>query len=195
MKVQYFRGERIYFRPLELSDVDRLVTWLNDEDNWATLERSNPIARVRAQEFVEGSSRTATDVTLGIAAQEGDALIGCCGLHGMDPQSRRATFGLLIGDRAQQGVGLGTEATRLAVRYGFEELNLNRIELAVFASNERGIRAYRNVGFFQEGRLRQAAYRNGKYHDVLQFGMLRSDWERLNSDDADAFARLASMTT
>ena len=139
MKVQYFRGERIYFRPLEVSDVDRLVVWLNDEDNWATLGRSNPINRLRERAFVEGLYQTPTDVTLGIAAQEGDALIGCCGLHGICPQARRATFGLLIGDRAQQGLGLGSEATQLAVRYGFEELNLNRIELSVFAQNERGI--------------------------------------------------------
>ncbi|MCB9850705.1 MAG: GNAT family N-acetyltransferase [Phycisphaerales bacterium] len=195
MSVKYYSGDNIYFRPLEVADVDALVTWLNDEDNWSTLGRSNPINRLREREYVEGLYKSPTDVSLGIVTQEGDALIGCFGLHQACAQSRRATFGLLIGDRKRQGAGFGTEATKLAVRYGFEEMNLNRIELSVFSHNERGVRAYRRAGFVQEGCQRQAFYRNGNYHDVLLFGMLRRDWERLENDDADAYARLASMTT
>jgi RimJ/RimL family protein N-acetyltransferase len=194
MKVKHYRAERIYLRPLELTDVDELAVWLNDDDNWATLGRSNPINRLREREYVEGLRKSSTDVALGIVAQEDDALIGCCGLHAC-PQSRRATLGTLIGDPGRQGLDCGSEATGLAVRYGFEELDLNRIELSVFAHNERCLRAYRNAGFVQEGRQRQAFYRNGKYHDVLLFGIVRSDWERMQDDEADVFARLSSMST
>jgi RimJ/RimL family protein N-acetyltransferase len=63
------------------------------------------------------------------------------------------------------------------VRYGFRVLNLNRIELTVYAGNEPAIRAYRRAGFVQEGRARQVFYRNGVYEDALRFGILRSEWE------------------
>jgi len=195
MKVKYYAGERIYFRPLEVGDVDHLVRWLNDERNWSTLGRSNPINRLREREYIEELYKSSSDVALGIALQETDALIGCVGFHAICPQARRATFGVLIGDCEVQGSGFGSEATQLAVRYGFEELNLNRIELSVFAHNERGVRAYRRAGFVEEGRQRQAFYRNGQYQDVLLFGLLRGDWDHQQSDDSDAYARLASMTT
>jgi RimJ/RimL family protein N-acetyltransferase len=195
MNVKYYHGERIYFRPLELSDGDRLVVWLNDERNWSTLGRSNPINRLRERDYLENLYKSPLDIALGIVRQEDDALIGCVGLHAVCAQARRATFGLLIGDPRNQGQGYGAEATRLAVRYGFEEMNLHRIELAVFAGNGAGVRAYRRAGFVEEGRQRQAYYRNGRYHDVLLYGLLRSDWERAASDDADGYARLASMTT
>lgn len=195
MTVKYYRGERVYFRPLELADVDRLVAWFNDEENWATLGRFNPVNRLREREYIEGLYKSPADVTLGVVAQDDDALVGCVGLHGICPQARRATFGIVIGDRARQGQGLGSEATRLAVRYGFEELNLNRIELSVFAHNERALRVYRGAGFVQEGRQRQAFYRNGRYHDVLLFAILRADHTRVQTDDEEAYARLSSMMT
>jgi len=195
MKLKSYRGEHVYLRPFQLTDVDDVVAWLNNEENWAALGRSNPLDGLRDREFVKGLRHSATDVALGICAQNDAALVGCCGLHAACPQARRSTLGLLIGECRAHDPVLSAEAIGLAVRFGFEELNLNRIELSVYAGSERGLRAYRGAGFVQEGRLRQAHYRNGKYHDLLQLAILRDDWERTLDDDADAFARLSSMST
>ncbi len=55
------------------------------------------------------------------------------------------------------------------------------------AGNGRAIGAYRRAGFVEEGRLRQACFRNGRYHDELCLGILRGDWERqVQSDDDEA---------
>lgn len=94
----------------------------------------------------------------------------------IDHRVRKAEFAILLGDRSVQGVGLGRELTRFALRYGFQEQNLSRISLDVLESNERAIRLYHALGFKDEGRLRQAQYKNGRYLDVVLMAVLREEW-------------------
>lgn len=178
MCIKYYEGQRIYLRPLELGDEPPLRRWINDPANWKTLNRFLPVNEQREREFIEGLYKSSEKIALGIVVRQDDRLIGVTGFARVNTVNRSGTFGLLIGDRGYQSRGFGTEATRLTVRYGFEELNLNRIALSVYATNERAIRAYRRAGFIQEGCLRQAFYRNGRYHDELCFAILRSEWER-----------------
>lgn len=53
------------------------------------------------------------------------------------------------------------------VNYGFCELGLHRIELAVNADNARGVAAYRRAGFEQEGLLRSKLFYGGQFHDQV----------------------------
>jgi RimJ/RimL family protein N-acetyltransferase len=147
--------------------------WVSDPAKWSTLGRFLPVNDVREREWIEKLYKDDRDIALGIAVKEGDRLIGVAGLHAISPVNRSATFGIIIGDREFQSKGYGTEATRLMLKYGFEELNLNRIELAVFADHERAVRCYQRAGFVIEGRARQAWFRNGRYHDDLRMAILR----------------------
>lgn len=187
MSVRFYDGEHIYFRPLELSDEPVLRRWFNDPDNWRTLERSYPINELREREYIEKLYKSPEDVSVGIVIREQDRLVGCAGLHGMSIANRAATFGIVIGDREFQSHGFGTEATRLLLRLGFEEYNLNRIQLTVFADNARAVRVYERAGFTLEGRARQAYFRGGRFVDVLQYAILRSEWKPpgATADDAD----------
>jgi RimJ/RimL family protein N-acetyltransferase len=62
------------------------------------------------------------------------------------------------------------------LEHAFVRLGLHRVGLSVFAFNERAIRAYRKVGFREEGRLREAIWRDGRYWDELQMGILADEW-------------------
>jgi len=66
----------------------------------------------------------------------------------------------------------------LLVKYGFNTLNMNRIELSVYDFNIRAFSTYQKVGFLEEGRKRQARYHNGKYQDEIIMAILREDWEK-----------------
>lgn len=178
-RVVYYEGRRIYFRPVELDDALLLRKFINDPANWRFLNHGRPYNDLREREWIDSLGKSGTDYVFGIALQQGDRLIGVTGLHRVDPVNRSAMFGINIGDTAFQGLGYGREATQLALKYGFEELNLNRIELEVFAENWRGIRMYQKVGFVQEGCARQARFSRGRYQDAYRFAMLRSEWESL----------------
>lgn len=184
--VIFYEGDRIYFRPIEPEDEPLLRRYVNDPHNWQGLHTRPPINAVREREWIDQLNKSDTDIVFGVVARAGHRLIGVTGLHRIEPVARKAEFGINIGDRECQSKGFGTEATRLVLRYGFEELNLNRIALSVFSNNFRAIRCYQKVGFFHEGCHRQAVYRGGEYHDVYRFAMLRDEWEVIRNQGIPA---------
>jgi RimJ/RimL family protein N-acetyltransferase len=86
--------------------------------------------------------------------------------------------GIGIGDAADRGKGFGTDAMRVALRYIFEELEMERASLGVFADNLRAVRSYERAGFVIEGRQREEVLREGRRWDTLIMGVLRRDWAR-----------------
>jgi RimJ/RimL family protein N-acetyltransferase len=102
--------------------------------------------------------------------------IGGAGFARIDAHSRSAEVGLFIGLPKFWDQGLGHDVLVTLVRYGFEQLNLNRVYLKVFAENKRAVHLYEKVGFQHEGRWRQAEYRHGRYHDMLWMSILRDEW-------------------
>jgi RimJ/RimL family protein N-acetyltransferase len=74
---------------------------------------------------------------------------------------------------------------RLMLKFGFETLNLNRIFLRVYEYNQRAIRSYEKAGFVLEGKLRQARYQAGKYHDEYIMSVLRSEWDQANRKEQE----------
>ncbi len=64
---------------------------------------------------------------------------------------------------------------RTACRYGFERMRLHRITLTVVAENLAAQHIYRKIGFVDEGRLRDAFRRDGRWHDMLTMGLLEGE--------------------
>ncbi|KAL6885435.1 acyl-CoA N-acyltransferase [Trichoderma evansii] len=88
------------------------------------------------------------------------------------------TVGLAIGEMYQNN-GYGGEAINWAVDWAFKFANVHKVEIATSSFNERAIHLYQKLGFKLEGRKREVFYVNRKYHDLLQFGMLESEWKEL----------------
>ena len=73
---------------------------------------------------------------------------------------------------SERGKGFGTEAVRLALDYGWSVLNLHRVGLQVLAHNQRAIASYKRAGFAVEGCLREAAFIDGQWRDLVLMGAL-----------------------
>ena len=102
--------------------------------------------------------------------------IGTIGLDRIDHINQSAEYGnLMIGDTQSTGIGFAKEATLLLLNYGFNRLNLNRIFLNVIEDNVRAIELYKNCGFREEGKLREAFFDQGKFKDVLLMAILRGE--------------------
>jgi [ribosomal protein S5]-alanine N-acetyltransferase len=106
---------------------------------------------------------------------EGD-LIGTCGFHLLDWHNQHAEIGYDLA-RAYWRKGIMTEAVRAIVRFGFERLNLHRIEANVTEGNEASAKTLLKAGFQQEGVWRERAYLRGAFYDLLQFGLLKSEFD------------------
>jgi RimJ/RimL family protein N-acetyltransferase len=105
-----------------------------------------------------------------------DRLIGFIAFEDIAWSNRDTYVAIGIGEQDCRGKGYGSDAMRVMLRYGFEELNLHRVSLTVFAYNPRGIRSYEKCGFKHEGRIREFLLRDGKRWDMLHMGILRTDW-------------------
>ena len=86
---------------------------------------------------------------------------------------------MVIGDPVDWGHGLGGDACRLLIGYGFGTLNLHRIWLTVYEDNAAGRRIYERLGFRLEGTLRHHGFREGRWWDVHVMGLLADEWRQL----------------
>ena len=176
------KGKLVQLRPVQRVDISNFLQWFNDPDVTQYLLTYLPMTEMSEQKFIEelGSSRVATDVLLIIETNDSEKCkpIGSIGLHGINSKDHNATFGIALGDKKFWNKGYGTEAARLIIKYGFEQLNLHRISSSAYSFNERSIKMHLKVGFTEEGRRRQAIFKNGAYHDEVMFGLLRQEWNR-----------------
>lgn len=172
-------GSTVRLRAIEQQDLPHFVAWLNDPEVRRNLLVHVPLSQAQEDGWFERILRLPLEEQpLGIEVQtaEGWRLIGNCGFARLDWRNRCAEIGIFIGDQNFWNKGYGAQAMRLMVRYGFNSLNLNRIYLNVFETNQRGIRCYQKAGFVSEGRLRQAIFQDGQYIDMLVMSVLRSEW-------------------
>jgi RimJ/RimL family protein N-acetyltransferase len=172
-------GERIRLRAVEREDVKKFFVWVNDPEVTRYLSLYLPISTVDEEHWFDSlSKRDQSEKPLAIEIRDGDGwrMIGNCGVFGIDLVSRFGELGIMIGEKDEWNKGYGMETMSLLLLHCFETLNLNRVYLHVYAENLRGKRAYEKAGFVEEGRLREAVYKRGKYDDVIVMSVLRSEW-------------------
>ena len=178
------QGERVRLRAIEKDDLPKFVRWMNDPEVIEFLLISSPLSMAMEEKWFERQ--------VAIPPNEGQVLaiealvdgnwvhIGNVGIHNVEPVHLNAEFGIVIGEKDYWNKGYGTEAARLALKHGFENLNLHRIFLNVYENNHRGIKAYEKAGFVKEGVLREAIFKNGRYLNVIIMSMLHSEWDTYN---------------
>ncbi|MFQ5880858.1 MAG: GNAT family N-acetyltransferase [Candidatus Methylomirabilales bacterium] len=167
----------IRLRPLEEADLERTLRWVNDPAVAQGVNRVLPVTRLEHAEWYRRLVTDRTQVAFAIERTEDPAHIGNCGLRGLDPRVRQGELWIYLGEQAEWGKGYGRDATRALLRYGFESLNLHRVVLTVVADNHRAIRLYEALGFVREGVLRDGAYLEGAYRDLMVMAMLRAEYD------------------
>lgn len=174
------KGPRVTLRRPVPADVDALLA----------IGRHAEVVRAYGGTFDPSSPLTRAEAERAIAKIEGErwswvidagGFVGSIGFHSHWAPDRRAALAVGIEDPARLGQGLGTEAVRLALASMFAD-GLHRASVRVLASNARAIGCYRNCGFVEEGREREAAFVEGEWQDDLVMGLLdrefvRPDWQ------------------
>lgn len=103
--------------------------------------------------------------------------IGNIKLDFHDKKANVSELGLLIGNKDYWGKGIGSEACRLMMRYGFETMNLRKIYLAVYESNPYAKKLYEKLGFQLEGTLRKHVAVKGAYYDKYLMGIFKEEFK------------------
>jgi RimJ/RimL family protein N-acetyltransferase len=176
--VPFLSGDKIYLRELRESDAQGpYPSWFNDEE----VCRGNshhvfPYSVEHALAYIRESRGTDRRLVLAIIRREDGAHIGNIALDNIDYINRSAALAIIIGDKTAWGKGYGKEAARLICEHGFVSLNLRRISAGTFVDNAGFHRIAQYLGMVEEGRRRQAAFKLGRYVDVVEYGLLRDEF-------------------
>ena len=176
MKHPFLQGEKVYLRPISIDDAEFICEGENNPEVRYSLFLAFPAETHRRREQIQEYMNSKETILLTIIEKKTDRAVGQTAFFRIDWVSRAAIFYLAILDPEDWCKGFGTEATHLMVDYAFNTLNLNRIQLHVWADNTSAIKIYSQVGFIKEGILRQAMFHDYNYCDFWVMGVLKDDW-------------------
>ncbi|WP_316814491.1 GNAT family protein [Pedobacter nyackensis] len=103
-------------------------------------------------------------------------LVGRIGLHHIDAQNNTASIGYWL-TKSAQGKGIVLKSCIAMISFGFDKLNLHRIELKAAVNNYRSQAIPKQLKFVEEGILREAELVNNQYLDLILYAMLKHDWK------------------
>lgn len=174
----------IYLRPLTLSDTDMIVKWRNAESVRKNLFTQDLITAESHTEYYNKYINThkcyqfilERIIRDGGTSDNCSVSIGTAYLKNVDFDNKNALLGIFIGAEYDRKQGFGKEGVRLIVQYGFSQLKLHKIYLQVICNGDECTSIYKELGFVEEAHFREAYYRDGKYYDVIQMGLLDRDF-------------------
>lgn len=157
---------KVTLRAMTQKDTPNVVKWRNKDfvknnffyreelteqthNNWLKQQEANTL-----RAFVIVDNETGKDV-------------GSTFLKDINSVSKKAEFGIFIGEESALGKGLGSDACKAISDFGFKELGLNKIYLRVLSHNKAAIKAYEKAGYTVEGIFVQDEFLDGKYVDTV----------------------------
>jgi len=167
-------ADGIRLRIMERRDIEAVRKLHNDASVLLNLTDVRHVSETEQDGWFERISSSRTSRRYVVEDSETGAFVGLFRLDRLDLQNRGAWVGLDI-VAEQRGRGHAKAAFRVMMTYLFDQLGLHRLSLVTLETNLVAINLYRSLGFQEEGRLREAIWRNGTFVDLLQFGLLRGE--------------------
>ena len=178
-------GDKVRLRAIERTDIPLFLRWINDPEVTEFLSNVFPYSLETETHWFDSMLKgpmeehpLTIEVNVAMTADETPEWlpIGTCSFMAIESIHRSAEAGIFIGDKDYWNQGYGTEAMRLLLKFGFEDLNFHRIWLRVLESNHRARKSYLKAGYVEEGRYRKAEFRHGMYNDIILMSILQDEW-------------------
>ncbi|OYD07284.1 GNAT family N-acetyltransferase [Paludifilum halophilum] len=170
----------IRLKPLTPRDFPVLIRWTETPEclmQWAGPGFSYPLTEAQLAEHLKGAEGE-NPLRRCYKAIDSDtgAMVGHIELDRIDRRQRSAVIARVLVDPERRGEGIGTAMLRAAVRTGFAEWGMHRLELRVFDFNHSAITCYEKIGFRVEGTLRHARRVKDEYWNLCIMGLLEHEW-------------------
>lgn len=170
-------GSTVYLRRLAESDItERYVQWLNDPETNRYMEFRFTVWTKEGLIKYMSERQASTEYFFAICLRSNNMHIGNIKLGSISWDHLRSDIGLMIGDKAYRGRGLGIEAIRLVADFAFTKIKLQKLTAGAYVDNIACIKAFEKCGFIKEGRLKDHACSDGKRVDVIVLGCTAADF-------------------
>lgn len=174
-------GNRVTLRPLTARDSEDVYASLQDEEATRLTGTQASFSLEDVREHLQRCEKAGDRFDFAIVFK--GQCVGEVVLNYIDPSNLCASFRIAVWYMENRNKGFGSEASELILRFAFNELGLNRIELEVYAFNPRAIHVYKRLGFVLEGTRREALNWKGQWVDAHVMAILRKDFDRMQSAD------------
>lgn len=166
---------QIYLRPMVEEDTDMIVAWRNKPSVKNYFIYQADFTKEGHLHWLHEVVEKGHACQMIICDKEGDKPLGSVYIRDIDPVHHKGEYGIFIGEEAARGRGIGTQAAKLMIQYGFEKLGLHRIYLRALAGNDQAIRSYEKAGFVHEGYLHDDVCINGNYVDIVWMAIINNE--------------------
>lgn len=180
MNKYFWRNEKIELRPFKQEDWKEWYEDFEDSEairmlQWGVeLPRTEEMAIKQYEEWKDFGNKS--ERFMFAIINEEKEVVGGINLCGIDQKNGTFSFGIRV-NRNHRNKGYGREAFRMILRYGFNEMRLQKCNSGCVHVNEGSIKLHKSVGFIEEGRQKRMLYTDGKYFDNVIFGLTKEDFD------------------
>jgi [ribosomal protein S5]-alanine N-acetyltransferase len=167
--------ERLLLRKITLDDVEGMFSYASNDEvtKYVTWDTHRSLADTKQYiEFVLSRYENKQIAPWGIESKETKEFIGTIDFVWWQPAHQKAEIGYVISDK-YWGKGIATEASKKLIQFGFEEMDLVRIQAICFVENAASARVLEKVGMTFEGILRKAMFVKGKHRDLKLYSIIK----------------------
>jgi RimJ/RimL family protein N-acetyltransferase len=168
-------GNKVCLGPLLRIDGPVIFGWRNSLDVMCLDWCYRPNDQAGFEDWFNSTGKDPSRVVFAIRRRTDMEFLGYIQIVNINPAFRSGEVGIMIGSQAHRGQGFGKEALRLCVDFCWQELNLQRLSLALVGENLGALNAYLRCGFEREGTLRRSVYSRGHFRDVTLMALLRDE--------------------
>lgn len=173
------KGQKLYLRILEESDLVRTHAWINDPVIGEIMGLMPSSYKSQVDWFAKATGDP-TRYIFAICLNGTGEHIGNVAVTHIDSIHRHGLFSIFIHDEKHRRSGNGTEATRLLLDFAFGRLNLNKVHLKMSDEYVEARAMYESLGFTRDGVLIEHEFRDGVYHDKVIYSILKRNYTLSN---------------
>lgn len=181
------RSERLVLRQVIEKDAENVLAYLANEKVTRYMGIDPFKSRQHAIDEISwyrSIFEKDTGIRWGITLKDQDIVIGSCGFLNVKSQHRRSEIGFELSEE-YWGKGIASEAFNTVIGYGFERMNLQRIEALVEPANISSQKLVEKHGFQREGLLRSYEFTCGKFDDLYMYSLLKQEFNSKNKQEAE----------
>ncbi len=148
------------------------VSWLNDKEVCRYNSHDGGYTQENAISFINSLKDDKSKEVYAIYYKADDIHVGNVSLQQINMQNRSAEMAFLLGEKTYWNKGIGYAAAKLLLQRAFDSLNLHRVYMGTSSLNIAMQKLAEKLGFEQEGCLKDAQYKNGKFNDIVLYGLI-----------------------
>jgi len=172
--------ERLLLRRVTADDVNEIMELRSNPETMKFIPRPLVTDIEQAMEhfkMIDEKIENNTGINWAITLKGNPKLIGIIGHYRIQLENHRCEIGYMILPQ-YNGQGIVTEAIKVVLEYGFEELNMHSIEAVIDPDNVASERVLQKNGFVKEAHILENELWNGKFWDTVIYSILKRNFSK-----------------